>query len=215
MRVTANYTNPAKSPAVLSAANQTRPSSQSNNTDKTNRNPAFKQVFLTELKMKEIAELYEDGPALAAMIKRIAPAFNEKFGEFFNLYLAVNPDFYRSIQSKISTTGPKIQGLKQFIADNNREIRLPRFILDAWTRNKPIYDEFLYGNKYYPEDIAFVKFGKYGAQETEQKFNNFFQKYDAKKLIRELYEKEPPQIITREDSTYLKHSTNVYGNTAV
>lgn len=198
MRVTAISTSPAARVKSL----------EKNNSEK---NPAFKQVFLSKLKMNQIENLYEDGPAMARMIKKIAPAFNEKFGKFFNLYLDVHSDFFRSIVGKISCNNPTRDELKKYIIENNKKIELPRFVIESYKTGSNEYTKFLSGDRYYPFSSSFIKDGE---QKSTQHFFDFIKTRDLNKLIKEMYESDPAQIITKE-SSYLKHSTNIYGNVAV
>lgn len=198
MRVTAISTSPATRIKSLEK-------------DNSKKNPAFKQVFLSKLKMQQIENLYEDGPAMARMVKKIAPAFNEKFGKFFNLYLDVHSDFFRSIVGKIHSNNPTRDELKKYIVENNKKIELPRFVIESYKTGSNEYTKFLSGDSYFPLSISFIREGE---QKSTQHFLDFIKSRDLNKLIKEMYDCDPAQIITKE-SSYLKHSTNVYGNMAV
>lgn len=196
MKITANYSSPIKRPVWASKEKrQVTPSQEDTTRSVFGNNPSFKQVLLSGLKMKEIEALYEDGPAIARVIKSVAPVFNEKFGDLFIMLVNVSPDFFRTISATVKGNPNKREILKNYILENNKNIKIPRFVIYDTKNGGEKYWHFPFVNLY--EAVHIKSFSDVKEMGAMQMFLKFIRETNRDKLIKSIYDAEPCKIVTQ------------------
>lgn len=168
-------------------------------------NTPFKGVTLAGLQRQEILGLVDDGPGIIRMLDKVIPVLERKFGELFDMSITVRSNFFRYIITQFSGK----PAAKKYIIDNNDKIfNFSDFAIKSLKEDDYLQTAFLRGERYFPLDVNYVKLGEQKACEA---FYKFTENYDANRIIKEMYELETPHPIEKK-SSYLIHSTNIYGD---